>query len=48
MSGSSDPRHYSPVALIPLKCAKAMRKREQREAEKAGSDPKPNKNGWFG
>jgi hypothetical protein len=48
MSGSSDPRHHSLLALIALQRAKAIREREQREAEKAASDPKPRKKGWFG
>lgn len=47
MGGSSDPRRHSLIALIALQRAKAMREREQREAEKA-SDPKPKKKGWFG
>lgn len=48
MSGSSDPRRHSLIALIALQRAKAIREREQREAEKTGSEPKPKKKGWFG
>lgn len=47
MSGSSDPRRYSLIALIALQRAKAIREREQREAEKAGADPTPKKKSWF-
>jgi hypothetical protein len=45
MAGSSDPRRHSLIALIALQRAKAIR---EREAEKAGADPKPKKKGWFG
>jgi hypothetical protein len=48
MAGSSDPRRHSLIALIALQRAKAVREREQREAEKAASTSKPKKKGWFG
>jgi hypothetical protein len=46
VSGPSDPRRHSLIALIALQRAKAMREREQREADKAAA--KPKKKGWFG
>jgi hypothetical protein len=48
MASSSDPRRHSLIALIALQRAKAIREREQREADKAGADPKPKTKGWFG
>ncbi|WP_156320340.1 hypothetical protein [Brevundimonas sp. AAP58] len=47
MSGLSDPRRYSLIALIALQRAKAIRDREQREAEKTEMEAKPKKKGWF-
>lgn len=49
MTGSSDPRRHSLIALMALQRAKAMREREreQRQAGTAGAEPKPKKQGWF-